>query len=264
MCKVLQIPRSTYYYEAKIKPSGDELSSKVVEIFQANRQSYGTRKIKVELKKQGFTVSRRRIGRIMKANGLVSTYTVAQFKPHHDHCNESTIKNELNREFTQKKQLAVVVSDLTYVRVGQKWHYVCLFVDLFNREMIGYSAGPHKDAQLVYRALSTIKDNLKSIQLLHTDRGKEFKNTLIDEALETFQIKRSLSMKGCPYDNAVAEATFKIFKTEFIRGQQFDSLEDLRRELADYVHWYNHIRIHGTLDYKSPIQYKLEHLKKVV
>lgn len=264
MCKVLQIPRSTYYYEAKIKPSGDELSSKVVEIFQANRQSYGTRKIKVELKKQGFTVSRRRIGRIMKENGLVSTYTVAQFKPHHAHCNESTIKNELNREFNQEKQLAVVVSDLTYVRVGQKWHYVCLFVDLFNREMIGYSAGPHKDAQLVYRALSTIKGNLKSIQLFHTDRGKEFKNTLIDEALETFQIKRSLSMKGCPYDNAVAEATFKIFKTEFIKGHHFDSLEDLQRELADYVHWYNHIRIHGTLGYKSPIQYKLEHLKKVV
>lgn len=200
----------------------------------------------------------------MKENGLVSTYTVAQFKPHHDRCNESTVKNELNREFKQEEQLAVVVSDLTYVRVGQKWHYVCLFVDLFNREMIGYSASPHKDARLVYRALSTIKGDLKKIRLFHTDRGNEFKNKLIDEALKTFEIKRSLSMKGCPYDNAVAEATFKIFKTEFIRGQHFERLVDLERELADYIHWYNHIRIHGTLDYKSPVLYKFEHLKKVV
>ena len=243
MCKVLQIPRSTYYYEAQIKPSEDELSSKIVEIFHSNRQAYGTRKIKVELKKLGLTVSRRRIGRIMKENGLVSTYTVAQFKPHKDTCNESSVTNELNREFKQDNELAVVVSDLTYVRVNQKWHYVCLLVDLFNREIIGYSSGPNKDAKLVYRAISSVKGNLNDVCLFHTD---------------------SLSMKGCPYDNAVAEATFKVFKTEFIRGCQFDSLEDLQRELADYVHWYNHIRIHGTLGYMSPVQYKLGHLKKAV
>ncbi|NHM30998.1 IS3 family transposase [Bacillus sp. C11] len=71
-------------------------------------------------------------------------------------------------------------------------------------------------------------------------------------------------MKGCPYDNAVAEATFKIVKTEFVRGQHFTSLEELTRELQDYVHWFNHIRIHGTLGYLSPIEYKLEHLKKTV
>ena len=86
----------------------------------------------------------------------------------------------------------------------------------------------------------------------------------MDEALATFKIKRSLSLKGCPYDNAVAEATFKIFKTEFVKGRHFDSLEELELELMDYIHWYNHIRIHGTLNYTSPIQYKLEHLKKVV
>uniref|UniRef100_UPI0013E8AAD7 IS3 family transposase n=1 Tax=Longirhabdus pacifica TaxID=2305227 RepID=UPI0013E8AAD7 len=68
-------------------------------------------------------------------------------------------------------------------------------------------------------------------------------------------IKRSLSAKGCPYDNAVAEATYKIFKTEFVRHYHFE---------ADYVHWYNYIRIHGTLGYMSPVQYKRADLKKVV
>lgn len=264
MCKVLHLPRSTYYYEAKERAAEDDITSDVIDIFQASRQNYGTRKIKVELRKRGLIVSRRRIGRIMQEQGLVSTYTVAQFKPHSKSCNESEQKNELNREFDQEEEMTAIVSDLTYVRVNQKWHYVCVFVDLFNREIVGFSTGPNKDALLVYRAFASIKVDLRKIQLFHTDRGNEFKNKLIDDAIETFNIQRSLSMKGCPYDNAVAEATFKIIKTEFVKGRHFDSLEDLTKELHDYVHWFNHIRIHGTLGYVSPIDYKLEHLKKVV
>ncbi len=264
MCKVLQLSRSTYYYEAKERQSENELTTKIIEIFHLSRQNYGTRKIKVDLKKQGYTVSRRRIGRIMREQGLVSSYTVAQFKPHTTKCNESQKQNELNREFHQEEEMTVVVSDLTYVRVDKKWQYVCVFVDLFNRDIIGYSVGPNKDAALVYRAFSSIKKDLRNIQYFHTDRGNELKNKVIDEALETFNIQRSLSMKGCPYDNAVAEATFKIIKTEFIRKRHFISLEELSKELYDYVNWFNYIRIHGTLGYLSPIEYKIEHLKKVV
>ncbi|KZE15727.1 transposase [Priestia aryabhattai] len=264
MCKVLQLPRSTYYYEAKERPTEDDVTSAIIDISHANRQVYVTRKIKYELKKQGKVVSRRRISRIMKEQGLVSIYTVAQFKPCSTEPNESEQKNKWNRRFKQERVLSVVVSDLTYVRVDKKWSYICVFVDLFNREIIGYSVGANKDALLVYRAFASIKANLHQIQLFHTDRGNEFKNNLIDKALETFTIGRSLSMKGCPYDNAVAEATFKIIKTEFVNGRNFASLEELTRELQDYVHWFNHLRIHGTLDYMSPIQYKMKHLKKTV
>ncbi|AGK52369.1 transposase (06) [Bacillus sp. 1NLA3E] len=264
MCKVLQLPRSTYYYEAKVRVKEDDITSEVIDIFHASRQNYGTHKIKVELKKRNLLVSRRRIGRIMQEQGLVSAYTVAQFKPHTMSCNESKQKNELNREFNQEEEMTAIVSDLTYVRVNQKWHYVCVFVDLFNREIVGCSTGPNKDALLVYRALASIKVDLNKVQLFHTDRGNEFKNKLIDDALKAFKIQRSLSMKGCPYDNAVAEATFKIIKTEFVKGRHFDSLEDLTRELHDYVHWFNYIRIHGTLGYVSPIDYKNADLKKIV
>ena len=198
MCKVLQIQRSTYYYEAKERASEDDLASTIIEIFQNSRQNYGTRKIKVELKKLGHQISRRRIGRIMNEQGLVSTYTIAQFKPQSKDVNESTQKNELNREFDQEEELTVVVSDLTYVRVNQKWNYICVFVDLFNREIVGFSTGPNKDAALVYRAFSSIKKDLRKIEYFHTDRGSEFKNKIIDEALETFEIKRSLSLKGLP------------------------------------------------------------------
>lgn len=75
--------------------------------------------------------------------------------------------------------------------------------------------------------------------------------------LQTFEIKRSLSMEGCPYDNAVAEAMFKVFKTEFSNGSHFSSLEQLEIELNDYVNWFNNIRIHGTLGYKSPVEFRL-------
>ena len=113
--------------------------------------------------------SRRRIGRIMKEQGLVSTHTLAKFKPKQESCNESMEANELNRTFSQGEELSVVVSDLTYIKIRQKWYYACVFVDLFNREVIGYSVGERKDAQLVHRAFASIPHDLRRIRMFHTD-----------------------------------------------------------------------------------------------
>ncbi len=171
-------------------------------------------------------------------------------------CNEDIKENIVDRNFDDREQLEVIVSDLTYVQVGGKWNYVCNILDLHNREIIGSAAGANKGAELVLKAFSSIKNPLNKIQIFHTDRGNEFKNESIDELLETFKITRSLSKKGSPYDNAVAEATFKIVKTEFIYQQKFETLEELRRELFDYVNWYNNKRIHGSLGYLTPMEYK--------
>ncbi len=141
MCDVLQLAKSTFYYEAVKRPKNDELTKVIVEIFHKNRKAYGTRKLKVKLMERGFTVSRRRIGRIMKDQGLVSTYTIAQYKPHKTSCNEAKTTNVLDRKFDQSETKRFVVSDLTYVAVRNKWHYICVLIDLFNREIIGYSAG---------------------------------------------------------------------------------------------------------------------------
>jgi transposase InsO family protein len=264
MCRVLQVNRSTYYYEAKQKKEESGLVSEIREIFLASRNNYGTRKIKKELEQQGKQVSRRRIGRIMKEEGLVSNYTTAQFKPQKDTCNESKTENVLDRKFHGHNYRNVVVSDLTYVRVGKKWNYICVLVDLFNREIIGYSAGEHKTAELVREAFQSVEGSLEDIRLFHTDRGNEFKNQAIEEILEAFDIKRSLSHKGCPYDNAVAEATFKIIKTEFVWNETFETTEELRLKLFDYVHWYNHCRLHSSLGYQTPVEYRENNLKKVV
>lgn len=128
-----------------------------------------------------------------------------------------------------------------------------MLVELFNREIIGYSSGPNKDAELVKRAFSMVKTNLSQIKIFHTDRGNEFKNQIIDEILDTFNIERSLGMKGCPYDNAVAEATYKVIKTEFANNQRFEIHEQLGYEFADDVNCYNNYRIHFSLGYLSPI-----------
>ena len=184
MCKVLEISRSSYYYESKPKQYESKLTSKIKKIFQESRSNYGTRKIKAVLRDNGYQVSRRRTGRIMKQEGLVSKYTVAQFRPYADKCNESQIENLVKREFDDRSQYNVVVSDVTYVRVGNQWNYICVLVDLFNREIIGYSAGKNKDANLVSKAFARVNTNLKNIQVFHTDRGNEFKNKLLDETLK--------------------------------------------------------------------------------
>ena len=264
MCRVLQVNRSTYYYEAKQLPDESGLASGIKEIFRKSRNNYGTRKIKRELMKTGKQVSRRRIGRIMKQEGLVSNYTTAQFKPQKDTCNESKTENVLNRQFQNREYRDVVISDLTYVRAGAHWNYICVPADLYNREIIGYSAGEHKTAELVKAAFQSVKGSLEEIRLFHTDRGNEFKNQTIEELPETFHIERSLSHKGCPYDNAVAEATFKIIKTEFVWNETFADLTELKLKLWDYVHWYNHHRIHSSLGYQTPVQYRQNNLKKVV
>ena len=113
---------------------------------------------------------------MMEQLGISSNYTVAYYKPQKKRSNEALVANGLNREFQQVNELSGLVSDLTYVGIGKKWHYVCLFVNLFNRELVGASLGPNKDAALVYHALSSIKGNLTNVQLFHTDRGSEFDN----------------------------------------------------------------------------------------
>ncbi len=261
MCRLLEVSRSLFYYHLNKEESDaldeeSEIEKHIIDIFHKSRNNYGTRKIKVELDNLGYQVSRKRIARIMKENALVSNYTVAQYKIHSKGCNESSVSNIVDRKFDDRNKLEVAVSDLTYVRVGNRWNYVCTLVDLANREVIGYSTGANKGASLIEKALLRCNYSLKDIKVFHSDRGKEYDNIKIDTILETFNIERSLSRKGNPYDNAVSEAMNKILKIEFIYQNKFETLEELELQLAKYIYWYNHIRIHGSLGYISPVEYR--------
>lgn len=235
MCKFLKVNRSLVYHHInnelslkKTKNKDIELVNLVKGIFKDSRNNFGTRKIKNELEKLGFCVSRKVISRIMKTNGLVSNYTVAQYKVYKSTCNEAKIENIVDRDFNDRDSLEVIVSDLTYVRVGKSWNYVCLLEDLHNREIVGYSAGKKKDAGLVEKAIFTCKYPLDKMKIFHSDKGKEYDNISIDEILDAFKIERSLSSRGNPYDNAVCEALNKVLKIEFKYQNRFENLKSYK------------------------------------
>lgn len=257
MCRMLGIPRSSYYYKASEPVSESDLEESVEAIFLDNRKRYGARKIKQTLEQNGTKVSRRRIRRVMKRLNLVSLYQETAFKPYSKGKNEAPIPNHLDRQFDTKQPLEALVTDLTYVRVKNSWAYVCFIIDLYNREIIGLSVGWHKTADLVKQAIQSIPYALTKVNLFHSDRGKEFDNQLIDEVLSAFDITRSLSQAGCPYDNAVAESTYRAFKIEFINQETFHTLDELAIKTMDYVHWWNYHRIHGSLNYQTPMAMRL-------
>ena len=208
-------------------------------------------------------VSKRLIRRVMKEKGLFSTYQVRYFRNHNkkDNVNREDVGNVVDREFDNREYKEVLVSDLTYIWVAGKWQYVCFITDLFNREILGYSFGPKKDAALVYKAFMSIGISLQNITYFHTDRGSEFKNKEIDGLLKTFGIKRSLSNAGVPYDNACAESLYNKAKIEFFDRHEFKTAKELELKLFQYVHWYNHKRLHSSLDYMSPVAYKKKYLE---
>ena len=262
MCESLKISRCIFYYKIKFKTIDSELENTIVRIFNENRKVYGTRRIKKELEKIKdenqaikFIISRKSISKVMKKHQIMSKYTELQYKKHGGKTNYAEVGNIVDRKFNNRKNLEVLVSDLTYVRVANSWHYICFITNLYNRAIVGFAVGENKDSQLVYQAFMNSKINLSRVGIFHTDRGSEFKNTQIDELLSAFKIKRSLSRKGNPWDNAVAEALYKILKTEFVSNKIFSSKYQLERELTDYINWYNKKRLHSSLGYVPPLDY---------
>jgi len=192
----------------------------------------------------------------MNKYGLISKYTIARSKRRKNHVNEEKLPNILNREFNDRIPMEVVVSDLTYIKVARKWHYICLLIDLSAREIIGFAAGHNKDAKLVRTAFYRVNGDLRKINVFHTDRGSEYKNEIVDNIITAFGMNRSLSAKGAPIDNAVAESMYNTLKIEMAFGESFDNLDEMELRLFEYVNWYNNKRLHGSLGYHSPIEYK--------
>jgi len=265
MCKVLEISRSSYYYKESEKQPDADVENAIISEFHNSRRNYGTRKLKKELARnqnghKSLKVSRRRIGKIMNKYGLVSKYTLRRKKRIKNDVNNDPISNIVERKFTERKPLEVVVSDLTYIKCAGRWHYLCLLLDLHGRKIIGSAIGRKKDAKLVRKAFYGVQSDLRQINIFHTDRGSEFKNLVVDEILHAFGITRSLSAKGSPIDNAVAESMYNIVKTEFVFDETFLDYDELELKWFDFVNWYNNVRIHGSLGYVSPSQFEHLHL----
>jgi transposase InsO family protein len=255
MCKSLEISRSTYYYEKTPKRVDTALENAVIEEFRKSRNIYGTPKLKIMLNRRKIRVSRRKIGEIMKKYNLVSKWTLVRKKNKKSTVNNDEIANIVNREFDEREAYEVVASDLTYIKIGGIWRYLCLLLDLCGRKIIGSAVGNQKDAKLVETAFYSVQSDLRKIKIFHTDRGSEFKNAVIEQIIEAFGMQRSLSAKGTPIDNAVMESMYNIVKTEFVFDMEFADLAEFKLYWFDYVNWYNNIRIHGSLDYMTPSEW---------
>lgn len=158
-CEILGAPRSTCCAmrgRAEPAEAPDPAAEEVATAFEKSRGRYGAGKIKASLARRGIMLSRRRIVRIMKGKGLVGAYTDAEFKPSRSSAGEADVPNIVNKEFDGRPPRTHVVGDLAYVRVGARRCYVCLLIDLYNREIVGHAAGERKDAGLVKSAFATL------------------------------------------------------------------------------------------------------------
>lgn len=258
-CGIPGVPRSTYCRMLAHPPrpkAPDPIEPDVLGAFEASRGGYGARRLKVALERAGIAASRRRICRIMRENGLSSAHSGRAPKGGDRPVQPPSAENVLARSFDGRAPRAHVAADLAYVRAGGSWCCACLLVDLCNREIVGCSRGRRKDARLVKAAFSNVAFPLTAIEAFHSDRGSEFRNGDVDALLSAFEIERSVSRPGNPYDNAVVESTNRVLKRELVRGRAFPSEDRLGTELFDWVNWYNNYRLHSTLGYMTPAGFR--------
>ena len=180
------------------------------------RERYGARKIKAALERKG----RHRVQETHRQHhartGHAGAYARGRSEPHRTRADEARLANLPDRGFDGYAPHTHPAGDLTYVRVGGDWAYVCLLAGLADRGIVGHSAGRTRDAGLVLGAFATLDFPLTDVQVFHTDRGGGFDNTRIDEPLDVFDIKRSLPRRGSSYGSAVVESTNRLLKKELV------------------------------------------------
>ena len=233
----------------------DPIAGDVRAVRRDGRERHGARKIKAALERKG----RHRVQETHRQHhartGHAGAYARGRSEPHGTRADEAGLANLLDRGFEGYAPHTHPADDLTYVRVGGDWAYVCPLAGLADRGIVGHSAGRTRDASLVLGAFATLDFPPADVRVFHTDRGGEFDNTRIDEPPDVFGIKRSLSRKGNPYDNAVVESTNRLLKKELVYRNSYATIEQLRHDLNDYVWWSDNQRLHSTLGYRSPKEF---------
>ena len=150
--------------------------------------------------------------------------------------------------------------DVTYIRVGKDWNFLCTVMDLYTRKIIGWHFARILNARLAKEALlMALQDNKPGTgTIFHTDRGIEFANKELKATLDEHNLLISKSRKGCCWDNANMESFYHTLKTEMVYFQSFKNLVEALAHIMDYINFYNHDRLHSSLNYQSPINYELE------
>ena len=265
LCDALGLPRGTYYNRKRREGMltsyelNDEAIKPLIEkIFLDSKRRFGRKPIHHKLSDMGYHVSEKRIARLMKEMGLEvakPTYKAIHQKP----LPRTYFKNLLTRQFDQAEPNLVWVSDITYVKVGEQYYYVCVILDLFSRRVLSYRISDTIDTSL---SLSTFEDAFHFRKpenlIFHSDQGVQYTAYVFRQRLRDLQVKQSFSTPGNPYDNSVCESFFHTLKKEALYHHLYETPQELEEVLDEYIDFYNGYRPHRKLNMKTPMQYEAE------
>lgn len=238
------------------------MATRVKEVFYLHRRRYGARRVSAELVAGGVRVGRRLAGSLMKVQGLAAIAPRA-FKPRTtDSAHSLGFSPNLLRDPANEPSGAgeVIVGDITYLPLrGGKFCYLATFQDKFTRRIVGWQVSERMTAQLVLDAFNRARSRglIGKGAIIHTDRGSQYASVEYRRLLYIHGFRQSMSATGNCYDNAQAESFFSRFKAELIEGGIFESIEQAHSEIFSYIEgYYNRIRRHSSLGYKSPIEFE--------
>lgn len=260
MCRVLKVPKSSYYQSFKKKTSrykleNEKLLNRIRAIHKESKGRYGAPKIHFLLRKEGFCISIKRVQRIMKLNGIHSIIT-KKFRPVANKGLVLERKNVLNQDFQTATINEKWVADITYIYTQRDgWCYLASILDLHSKKIVGYKLGKEMTVNLVIEALekAVYTQNPNKGLIIHTDLGTQYTSTLFQEQLVKYGFIASFSKKGCPYDNACIESFHATLKKEEVYRSKYLTYETAKIAIFEYIEsWYNHKRIHGALNYLTP------------
>ncbi len=249
LCRVLEVSRQGFYQyvaggSAARVAREQQLGASVTAIFEASRGTYGSPRVREQLKRDGVHVSKRRIERTMRGLGLVARSRRRFVTTTRADARHGVVRNVLDRDFTACAPDQRWVTDITYVWTDEGWAYVAIILDLFSRAVVGWSLDATLGTRLPLAALDMAVRRRRPAQglLHHSDRGCQYTSAEYRDELARLGVTVSMSRKGNCWDNAVAESFFATLKTEL--SAVFDYIET----------FYNRRRLHSAIGYKTPAE----------
>ena len=234
--------------------------------------AYGSPRMVDELRGRGFAASKARVERLMREHGIRARHK-RRFKATTDSKHTLPVAdNLLDRNFNPAVPNQVWTSDITYIWTDEGWLYLAVVLDLFNREVIGWSIKPRMTADIVMDALTMawFRRQPAAGVMHHSDRGSQYASRVFQDKLVAYGMTCSMSRKGNCWDNAPTESFFNSLKNERVHGTRYATRDEAKTDLFDYIEpFYNRRRRHSTLGYKSPTQFmndwiSAQHEKKQV
>jgi transposase InsO family protein len=220
--------------------------------------AYGSPRMVRELRDRGFSASKERVERLMRENGIRARHK-RRFKVTTDSKHGLPVApNLLDRNFTPTGPDQVYSSDITYLWTDEGWLYLAIVLDLFNREVIGWSLKPRMTTDIVVDALTMAWFRRRPAPgvMHHSDRGSQYASQAFQAKLKEFGMTCSMSRKGNCWDNAPTESWFNSFKNERVHGIRYTTHAEMKSTAFEYIEiFYNRKRQHSTLGYRSPLHF---------